>query len=106
MRTSDWSSDVCSSDLATLDANLHGLRAAQQQRLRREHVLDLRRADAEGERAEGAVRRRVAVAADDRGARQREALFRPEDRKSVVSGKSVYVSVDTGGRRIIKKQQI
>src|SRR3546814_19593245 len=28
-----------------------------------------------------------------------------EDRKSVVSGKSVSVRVDLGGRRIIKKQQ-
>ena len=35
------------------------------QALRREDVLDLARADAEGERAERAVRRRVAVAADD-----------------------------------------
>src|SRR3546814_14927750 len=28
-----------------------------------------------------------------------------KDRKSVVSGKSVYVSVDLGGRRIIKKKK-
>src|SRR3546814_12006236 len=30
-------------------------------------------------------------------------LFLQDDRKSVVSGKSVLVRVDTGGRRIIKK---
>ena len=47
--------------------------------LRREHVLDLGRADAEGERAEGAVRRGVAVAADDRQARLREAELRADD---------------------------
>ena len=44
----------------------HRLRPALRQRLRREHVLDLGRADPEGERAERAVRGRVAVAADDR----------------------------------------
>src|SRR3546814_16380725 len=32
--------------------------------------------------------------------------FAPEDRKSVVEGKSVSVRVDLGGRRIIKKTQI
>ena len=47
--------------------------------LRREHVLDLGRPDAEGERAEGAVRRRVAVAAHDRQSRLREAELRPDD---------------------------
>ncbi len=41
--------------------------------LRREHVLDLARADAERERAEGAVGRRVRVAADDRHAGLRVA---------------------------------
>ena len=49
------------------------VRLALRQRLRREHVLDLRRADPERERAERAVRRRVRVAADDRQARLREA---------------------------------
>src|SRR3546814_17742256 len=33
-----------------------------------------------------------------------EAGIGPDDRKSVVSGKSVSVSVDLGGRRIIKKK--
>ena len=47
------------------------------QRLRREHVLDLARADAERERAERTVRRGVAVTAHDRHARQRAALFGP-----------------------------
>jgi hypothetical protein len=42
-------------------------------------VLDLGRADAEGQRAEGAMRRGVAVAADDGHARQGEALLRPDD---------------------------
>ena len=43
------------------------------QGLRGQHVLDLAGADAEGERAEGAVRRGVAVAADDGHAGLRDA---------------------------------
>ncbi len=55
------------------------LRLALQQALRRQHVPDLRRADAEGEGAEGAVRARVAVAADDRLARLRGAELGADD---------------------------
>src|SRR5581483_4299507 len=53
-------------------------RSPLRKRLRREHVLDLGRADAERKRAEGSVRRRVRVAAHDRHARAREALLRPD----------------------------
>ena len=42
-------------------------------------MLDLRGADAEGERAERAMRRGVAVAAHERDARQGEALLRADD---------------------------
>ena len=42
-------------------------------------MFDFRRADAEGQRAERAMRRSVAVAADDGGARLGEALLRPDD---------------------------
>jgi hypothetical protein len=42
-------------------------------------MLDLRGADAEGQRAEGAVGRGVAVAADDGHAGQGEALLRADD---------------------------
>ena len=41
-------------------------------------MLDFRRADAMGQRAEGAVRRRMRVTAHDRHARQRRALLRPD----------------------------
>jgi hypothetical protein len=57
----------------------HVLGLLLDQRLGRQHVLDLRSADAMRERAEGAMRRGVAVAADDGRARQREALLRPDD---------------------------
>src|SRR3546814_20083249 len=39
------------------------------------------------------------------GKGHRHAVNGPTDRKSVVSGKSVSVRVDLGGRRIIKKKQ-
>ena len=51
----------------------HRARLVLDHALRREHVLDLARADAEGERAEGAVRGGVRVAADDRHAGLRDA---------------------------------
>jgi hypothetical protein len=57
----------------------HVLGGLLQQRLRRQHVLHLGGADAEGERAHGAVRGGVAVAADDGHAGQRAAQLRPDD---------------------------
>ena len=51
----------------------HRLRPDPRQALRREHVLDLGRADPERERAERAVRGGVAVAADDRHPGLRQA---------------------------------
>ena len=62
-----------------VDGDAHVLRLLLDQRLRGEHVLDLGGADAVRERAERAVRRGMAVAADDRRARQGEALLRPDD---------------------------
>src|SRR3546814_20572163 len=98
MRISDWSSDVCSSDL--------------------NEVRDL------GQRADGAlavlggVADVLDVGADDRreprgqGVDHRARIVDAQgglrhvgDRKSVVSGKSVSVRVDLGGRRIIKKKK-
>ena len=61
-----------------LDRDRHRLRARLRERLRGEHVLDLAGADAERERPERAVRRRVAVAAHDRHAGLREALLGPD----------------------------
>src|SRR5690606_41588349 len=74
-----------SSDLA-VDRDAHGLRLLLPQALRGEHLLHLRGADAEGERADGAMGRGVRVAAVDDEAGQRETeLGRGdvhEDRKS------------------------
>ena len=62
-----------------LDADLVGLEWTLQQRLRGEHHLDLAGADAEGQRAERAVRGRVRVAADDGHARLGQAQLRADD---------------------------
>ena len=55
------------------------LRLSPHQTLRRQHLLDLGRADAERQRAERAMRRGVAVTADDRHAGLRQAEFRTDD---------------------------
>ncbi len=57
----------------------HVPRRLLQQRLRGQHVLDFRGADAEGERAERAVGGGVAVAADNGHARQADAQLRADD---------------------------
>src|SRR3546814_18476772 len=98
MRISDWSSDVCSSDLpcpSGLDLQQAG-----------------RKALVDADRAAGRVRncpflrrqhdhaRHFGAFGGGGPARRQPRL----DRKSVVSGKSVSVRVDLGGRRIIKKK--
>src|SRR3546814_15115111 len=91
MRISDWSSDVCSSDLA-----FGGLLRQRLQRI--EHALHV------------LVRVEVLVVVGD-GAVGRDHVGQPVgeigagDRKSVVEGKSVSVRVDLGGRRSIKKKK-
>src|SRR3546814_19522931 len=96
MRISDWSSDVCSSDLADP--------ADDHQGPARRPAAGLRR---RLQRARLAVRRGPRPGAVDgvqRGRAGPELQCRRPDRKSVVSGKSVSVRVDLGGRRIIKKK--
>src|SRR3546814_16616759 len=76
MRISDWSSDVCSSDLAELWCSDHRIEAR-----RKAGPFDLWPTGLGFEYFFGFI-----------------------DRKSVVQGKSVSVRVDLGGRRIIKKK--
>ena len=78
----DRQNDVLGRDAerqGAVDRDPHVLRASLDQGLGRQHVLDLGGADAEGERAERAVRRGVAVAAHDRRAGQGEALLGADD---------------------------
>src|SRR3546814_18273719 len=99
MRISDWSSDVCSSDLLA-EALAHG-GIANNARVNLEWI------EAEiFEKDETALHALAGVHAilvpGGFGERGSEGKIR--DRKSVVSGKSVSVRVDLGGRRLITKQ--
>src|SRR3546814_12168263 len=97
MRISDWSSDVCSSDLVAravqafdgdaLAAEEIG-QLAQDARLVRRHHLD-------------DVGQQVGL----NGLRPGAVTDQLQDRKSVVMGKSVSVRVDIGGRRLLQKKQ-
>src|SRR3546814_16837451 len=97
MRISDWSSDVCSSDLARPARGSDAQAASISTNHSRGHD-----ARANGHRAPHACDKRrkksdISVAFPVLPNRDR-------DRKSVVSGKSVSVRVDLGGRRSIKKK--
>src|SRR3546814_15696171 len=124
MRSSDWSSDVCSSDLVDrgvleLEADLFGddlttgedrdvlqlglatvAEAGSLDGSRLEDATDL----VEHERREGLA---LDVLSDDE---ELLALLDPlvddrQDRQSVVQGKSGSVRVDLGGRRIIQQKK-
>src|SRR3546814_11134926 len=112
MRISDWSSDVCSSDLREPAVGPRVMRqiiAAAPVRVGHDRLAaDLvegdvlrraarRRGDRDGgEHAFGIARRPVEALPAAHGA---------ADRKSVVEGKGVSVGVDLGGRRIITKKK-
>ncbi len=77
---------------STVTAMVPGLLLGE--RLGREHVLDLARADAERERTERAVRRRVAVAADDGHAGLGQPLLRADDVHDPLQGVAHAVEAD------------
>src|SRR3546814_11598413 len=106
MRISDWSSDVCSSDLlATLENRVglehplianskHNIAELEQRMGRLEQAIGhYREAASLKEKVLGATHPSLAL-----------TLGHLRDRKRVVSGKSVSVRVELGGRRIIKKK--
>ena len=93
----DGEDDVLGGDALrqlAVDDDAHVLGFRLDQRLRRQHMLDLGRADAMRERAEGAVRRGMAVAADDGRARQGEALLRPDDMDDALAAVELVVIFD------------
>src|SRR3546814_14559716 len=96
MRISDWSSDVCSSDLdeEALVHRAHDVLAAAET-----HEVS---ADDRGDDAHAAHQERQRHQRKQHIAR---TLQQQRDRKSDVQGKSVSVRVDLGGRRIIKKKK-
>src|SRR3546814_18180645 len=93
MRISDWSSDVSSSDLSTL------VKSALEQYTYTSPdgaVYYFQRVHADNQKMIGAMHIRAYLM----------TVTRPDgDRKSVVSGTSVSVRVDLGGRRIIKTKK-
>src|SRR3546814_12159224 len=96
MRISDWSSDVCSSDLLFVAVTLEesGLLGsayyAAHPAIPLDHTVGVINVDAMGVSGRS---RDITVVGMGR------------DRQSVVKGKSVSVRVDLGGRRIIKKKK-
>src|SRR3546814_13141699 len=99
MRISDWSSDVCSSDLVT-----HRARRTWLPALRRTRKIcgdrEARHGVVAGMQQSDSTRRLMHC--------QKKQLHRWKrrlDRKSVVKGKSVSVRVAQGGRRIIQKKK-
>src|SRR3546814_15222517 len=97
MRISDWSSDVCSSDLRVVDA-LDAVAAETGKSV--------------PQIATAWLLARPTVSSVIIGARNETQLrdnlgaigWELTDRKSVVEGKSVSVRVDLGGRRLMKKK--
>src|SRR3546814_11083534 len=104
MRISDWSSDVCSSDLRRARSPARRSRALQPRSASRcaaeppSQQLDVY--GSPGGRSRPCSTARPAPPCGRGGLVQR-----PEDRKSVVEGKSVSVRLDLGGRRCIKKKK-
>src|SRR3546814_19103272 len=92
MRISDWSSDVCSSDLGT---------AAVTPKATRRGRRAFSAPTFTGPRSQ--VRRRPSPAPVRNSKAASTSRSARGDRKSVVKGKSVQVRVDPGGRRIHKK---
>src|SRR3546814_14661652 len=92
MRISDWSSDVCSSDLVRRDH--HHLQAVD--------LMEFERFGVGGAGHAGQLVVQAEVVLEG-GRGQGLAL---SDRKGVVAGKSVSVRVDFGGRRISKKKNL
>src|SRR3546814_11833107 len=110
MRISDWSSDVCSSDLDHPDAfdaalGRRGLepRAADLIALDERHRAVITEVQA-GQARRNEASKAIGAAKAQKDEATAQALMAEVDRKSVVEGKSVSVRVDLGGRRIIKKK--
>src|SRR3546814_17204833 len=125
MRISDWSSDVCSSDLTRSSRPLK--RSRSERRRQMPDLLDLAGESLDGRIVQaGAVRRQHGLVSfqrlcsypliaqhikwnaliQERVVRTAEVVdigYLRTERKRVGGGKSVSVPVDLGGRRVLKK---
>src|SRR3546814_12654206 len=99
MRISDWSSDVCSSDLVNSLLSPESMSSSAASRNRCTRFSARVRAES-SDRATASSRQLGGASAATSAP---DALF--GDRKSVVAGKGVSVRVDLGGCRIIKKKK-
>src|SRR3546814_5694030 len=95
MRISDWSSDVCSSDLREVELLVGGAKVSEQIK----HLIH--------DPVRTCARTVDLVDNDNRVQALLKGFLRHEtgDRKSVVSGKRVAVRVDLGCRRCIQKKK-
>src|SRR3546814_15868160 len=104
MRISDWSSDVCSSDLLP-GRKPHAPEIPPEGRVDQVHAMV--RDIAPFGRGDGAAGQlpvhRVQHHEDEAG--EHAGPIKPPERKSVVKGKSVSVRVDLGRRRTLKTQK-
>src|SRR3546814_14878552 len=96
MRISDWSSDVCSSDLFVAKGEFVADAVAML-----EDIQTSLHADAK-ERLHANIRRDVTDLAAHFGGDEKFVGWRSEERRV---GKELSVRVDLGGRRIIKKKK-
>src|SRR3546814_18115044 len=105
MRISDWSSDVCSSDLQML-ARMDIISVNCPHTPATFHLLSARRLDLLQPQAYIVNTARGEVIDENALVRKlrKGEIAGAGDRKSVVQGQSVSVRVDLGGRRIIKKK--
>src|SRR3546814_11790149 len=111
MRISDWSSDVCSSDLSVACEFGKKMRMAQLSMIA-DAMLEfwMSASDCVAKmtltfRLRSVLSHWRMRAANIGSSRNSQDSSRIRARKSVVSGKSVSVRVDLGGRRIIKKKK-
>src|SRR3546814_18743566 len=101
MRISDWSSDVCSSDLFG-DQPVDEIEIGIVDAIRRHDVDRVAQRPQQHAAIEEEAQQRRPKRGEIVAMRLRE--FERGDRKSVVSGKSVSVRVVLGGRRILKQK--
>src|SRR3546814_11903817 len=104
MRISDWSSDVCSSDLDADDVREGPLPDAPADAGPGPLLVGFRQSEADGSKALDDLRRHARVLAHHPILAALADTCCQRDRKSVVQGKSVSVRVDRGGRRLINKK--
>src|SRR3546814_11513542 len=102
VRISDWSSDVCSSDLEVRHNLLFNAGLSWRQTDYRGTSDQTQRIWGGNVEAEYLLNRHLSIAA--MGWYKHRNSDAPEDRKSVVQGKSASVRVDLGGSRIIIKK--